>query len=182
MNYLQQNNRAFINALNIARNQQQQLYTNYKPKNMTNNMVFETELAAKKIHVEREFNAPVEKVWKAWTDAGQLDQWWGSKPWVTKSKSMDFTVGGDWLYAMVGPDGQEHASQSTFMAIENGSRFAANTGVGHWDNKFVALGDKSKVVIDITFDDEATITMLTNMGFEGGTAMSFAQLDEFLNA
>jgi hypothetical protein len=32
---------------------------------MTNNFFFEPDLAAKKIHVVREFNAPVEKVWKA---------------------------------------------------------------------------------------------------------------------
>ncbi len=36
---------------------------------MTNNFVFEKDLSAKKIHVVREFNAPVEKVWKAWTDS-----------------------------------------------------------------------------------------------------------------
>ena len=35
--------------------------------------LFEKDLAAKKIHVEREFNAPVEKVWKAWTDPGLLE-------------------------------------------------------------------------------------------------------------
>lgn len=35
---------------------------------MTNNFVFETDLAAKKTHIAREFNAPIEKVWKAWTD------------------------------------------------------------------------------------------------------------------
>lgn len=147
---------------------------------MTNNFVFETDLAAKKFHVVREFNAPIEKVWKVWTDADLLEKWWGSKPWVAVTESMDFTVGGVWLYAMVGPEGQKHESQAKFTAIENGSRFAADTGVGHWDNKFVAVGDKTKVVIDISFDDEATVKMMVEMGFESGTAMSLNQLDELL--
>lgn len=161
---------------------------------MTNNFVFETDLAAKKIHVVREFNAPIEKVWKAWTDPDLLEKWWGPKPWVAVTKSMNFTVGGVWLYAMVGPEGQKHWSNAKFTAIENGSRFAADTvfsdengtvapgaPVGHWDNKFVVIGNnKTKVVVDVSFDDESTIKMMVEMGFEGGFTMGLNQLDELL--
>jgi uncharacterized protein YndB with AHSA1/START domain len=160
---------------------------------MTNNFVFEKDLAAKKIHVVREFNAPIEKVWKAWTDPDLLEKWWGPKPWVAITKLMDFTVGGVWLYSMVGPDGQKHWSHVKFTAIENGTRFATDcvfsdengtvapdAPVGHWDNKFVALGDKTKVVIDISFDDESTIKMMVEMGFEGGFTMGLNQLNELL--
>jgi uncharacterized protein YndB with AHSA1/START domain len=160
---------------------------------MTNNFVFEKDLAAKKIHVVREFNAPIEKVWKAWTDPDLLEKWWGPKPWVAVTKSMDFTVGGVWLYSMVGPEGQKHWSYVQFTAIENGSRFAADTTfcdengtvapgapIGHWDNKFVAVGDKTKVVVDISFDDESAIKMMVEMGFEGGFTMGLNQLEELL--
>ena len=47
---------------------------------MTNNFVFEKDLAAKKIHVVREFNAPVETVWKAWTDPDCLKNGGGRNP------------------------------------------------------------------------------------------------------
>jgi uncharacterized protein YndB with AHSA1/START domain len=155
---------------------------------MTNNFVFEKDLTAKKIHVVREFNAPVEKVWKAWTDPDLLEKWW-----VAKTKTMDFTVGGAWLYSMVGPEGQEHWSYVKFTAIENGSRFAADSvfsdengivapgsPLGHWDNKFVATGNKTKVVVDLHFDDEATMKMMVEMGFEGGFTMGLNQLEELL--
>jgi len=160
---------------------------------MINNFVFEKDLAAKKIHVVREFNAPVEKVWKAWTDPALLEKWWGPKPWAAITKSMDFTVGGTWLYYMAGPEGQKFWSNVKFTAIENGSRFAADAAfsdengditpgapVGHWDNKFVGLGDKTKVVVDLSFDDEAAIKMMVEMGFEGGFTMGLNQLDELL--
>jgi uncharacterized protein YndB with AHSA1/START domain len=162
---------------------------------MINNFVFEKDLAAKKIHVVREFNAPIEKIWKAWTDPDQLQKWWGPKPWVAVTKSMDFTVGGIWRYSMEGPEDQKHWSYVKFTAIENGSRFAADTvfsdehgtvptdaSLSHWDNKFVAVGDKTQVVIDISFDDEATIKMMVEMGFEGGFTMGLNQLDEALAA
>lgn len=160
---------------------------------MTNNFLFEKDIAAKKIHVVREFNAPIEKVWKAWTDPDLLEKWWGPKPWVAITKSMDFTVGGVWLYCMVGPGGQKHWSHVKFTAIENGSRFAADTAfsdengiispgasVGHWDNKFVAVGDKTKVMVDISFDAEEIMKMMVEMGFEGGFTMGMNQLEELL--
>jgi uncharacterized protein YndB with AHSA1/START domain len=162
---------------------------------MINNMIFEKDLAAKKIYIVREFNAPVEKVWKAWTDPNLLEKWWGPKPWVAKTKSMDFKVGGAWLYAMQGPDEQKHWSIVKFTAIEDGARFSADAifcdedgnltpgaPVGHWDNKFVAAGDKTKVVVDLTFDSEADIKMLVEMGFEGGFTIGLNQLDELLAA
>jgi len=160
---------------------------------MTNNFLFEKDLDAKKIHVEREFNAPLEKVWKAWTDPALLEKWWGPKPWVAKTKSMDFTVGGVWLYAMEGPEGQQHWSRVTFTAIEEQSRFATDVvfsdengnaapgaPVGHWDNKFAAAGNKTKVVVDLSFDEAADLKMLVEMGFEGGFTMGLNQLDELL--
>ena len=106
---------------------------------------------------------------------------------------MDFTVSGAWLYYMEGPAGQIHWSYVKFTAIEVGSRFAADAvfsdengnaapgaPVGHWDNKFVAIGDKTKVVVDISFDDDATIKMMVEMGFEGGFTMGLNQLEELL--
>ena len=162
---------------------------------MTNNFVFEKDPATKKIHVVREFNAPIAKVWNAWTDPGILEKWWGPKPWVAKTKSMDFKVGGAWLYAMEGPEGQKHWSNVTFTAIEPKNRFAADAvfsdehgnaapdaPVGHWDNKFVAVGDKTKVVVDLSFDEEADFKMLVEMGFEGGFTMGLNQLDELLGS
>ena len=38
--------------------------------------IYKKDLDNKKIYVTREFDAPVEKVWRAWTEPGLLDQWW----------------------------------------------------------------------------------------------------------
>ncbi len=53
--------------------------------------------ANKKLIVVREFDAPLEEVWKAWTDSNILDKWWAPKPWKAKTKTMDFREGGLWL-------------------------------------------------------------------------------------
>ena len=92
---------------------------------MTNNFVFEPNLAAKEIYISCEFSAPVEKVWKAFTEPDLIEKWIAPKPWTAKTKVMDFTVGGIWLYAMVGPEGQKHWSYAEFTAIETGSAISS---------------------------------------------------------
>jgi uncharacterized protein YndB with AHSA1/START domain len=161
---------------------------------MPNDFEFEADLAAKKIHVVREFNAPVEKVWKAWTDPDLLEKWIAPKPWTAETKIWSFTVGGVWLYAMVGTEGQRHWVYAEFTAIEDGRAFSTtgmfcdadgNPDAGkpksYRDTKFSSIaGNRAKVESVITFDDESTIKWFVEGGFKEGTTMSLAQLDELL--
>jgi len=76
---------------------------------MNNNLQldFTVDKAAKTIYVTREFDADLSLVWDAFTKAEILDQWVAPKPFVAKTKFMDFKVGGQRLYAMVSPEGHE---------------------------------------------------------------------------
>jgi len=161
---------------------------------MTNNFVFETDLDAKTIHIVREFNAPIEKVWRAWTEPDLIEKWIAPKPWTAKTKIMDFTVGGIWLYAMVSPEGQKHWTRIEFTAIENGSSISStnmfsdedgNTVAGaaksYTETKFSSIdGNKTKVDVVKTFTDVATVKRFAEMGFKEGTIMGYNQLDELL--
>jgi uncharacterized protein YndB with AHSA1/START domain len=161
---------------------------------MTNHFVFEADLAAKKIHVVREFNAPVEKVWRAFTEAELLERWIAPKPWTAKFKTLDFTVGGISLYAMISPEGHKHWVYDEFTDIADGSAIST-VGVGcdgegnpntdgpksYKDTKFVFIeGARTIVYTVITFEDEATIKWFVKGGFKEGTIMTFEMLDELL--
>ena len=61
---------------------------------MTNKFEFEANIAAKKITMSREFNAPVEKVWRAFTEPELLAKWIAPKPWSVENHTLDLTVGG----------------------------------------------------------------------------------------
>lgn len=67
--------------------------------------------------VNREFAAELSLVWDAFTKKEILDQWWAPKPWLSKTKRMDFKVGGRRFYAMVSPEGQEHWGIQDFTSI-----------------------------------------------------------------
>ncbi len=164
----------------------------------TENFVFETDIPAKRMHIVREFNAPVEKVWKAWTKPNLLEKWWSPKPNVAKTKTMDFTVGGTWLFAMLTPDGNQHWLCVKFTSIENakligttavfcdanGNIIEDNKSNWHRKTKFQAIeGNRTKIEIDITFDDEDTMRKkLADGFFQKGTEISYNQLDELIDS
>jgi len=163
---------------------------------MTNNFVFDTDLSSKTIHITREFNAPVEKVWKAWTEPALLEKWIVLKHWTAETKTMDFTVGGVWLYAMVSPEGQKHWVYAQFTAIEDRTSIST-TGMfcdgdgnpildgpkSYRETKFSSLdGDRSKIDMLITFEEESTIKMFVDGGFKEGISTTLDHLDELLTS
>ena len=88
-------------------------------------MNFTVDKENNKLVVEREFAAPLSNVWAAFTQSELLDQWWAPKPWQARTKSMDFREGGYWLYAMVGPEGEEHWGRMDYKTINPESNFSA---------------------------------------------------------
>jgi uncharacterized protein YndB with AHSA1/START domain len=53
--------------------------------------------------VTRAFDAPVERVWKAWTDPEHVMQWWGPHRFTSPSAKMDFREGGTSIVCMRAP-------------------------------------------------------------------------------
>lgn len=149
--------------------------------------------ANKKLIVVREFDAPLEEVWRAWTDSEVLDKWWAPKPWRAETKTMDFREGGFWLYCMVGPDGPGMWCRADFTKVvpnksysgddafcdENGNITHDIPGM-HWDSKFSATDTGTKVEVEITFASDADMQKIIEMGFEEGFTAAHGNLDEVL--
>jgi uncharacterized protein YndB with AHSA1/START domain len=54
----------------------------------------------KEITLERTVDAPLEKVWKAWTDPKELKQWWGPNDVTIPEVTVDLKVGGKFYIVM----------------------------------------------------------------------------------
>src|SRR5688572_15941050 len=65
--------------------------------------------------INRVFDAPVEVVWRAWTEPDQAKKWWGPKNFTAPTIQIDFRVGGKYLFCMrgAGPDGKVQDFWST---------------------------------------------------------------------
>jgi len=144
-----------------------------------------------RINVEREFAAPLADVWLAWTTSEILDKWWAPKPWKARTKSMDFSVGGYWLYAMIGPQGEEHWSRADYKSItpfesfsgedafcdENGNISDNHLG-SFWTYQFTDQLDQTLVSIEIKYAELSDLEANLEMGFKEGLTAGMENLDE----
>lgn len=162
---------------------------------MKNNLEFDFSVDREKktITVKREYAAGVTLVWDAHTKSELLDQWWAPKPWKASTDSMDFSNGGSWKYAMVGPEGEEHHAIAEFSNIRPQQGYTAsdafvnadgsiNTDLPQatWDMTFSPKGDNTLVQTVIQYNSEEDIEVILQMGFKEGLSMGMDQLDELL--
>ncbi|HMV09427.1 MAG TPA: SRPBCC domain-containing protein [Cyclobacteriaceae bacterium] len=146
------------------------------------------------VTVRKEFAAPQKLVWDTFTKADLLDQWWAPKPWLSRTKEMEFKKGGRRLYAMVSPDGSQEGwaiqSYTSVSPISNFKYFDAfcdkegnvkpEDPGSDWNLNFTEKNGVTTVDIMIqckTLEDmEATM----KMGFKEGFTMTLNSLDELL--
>jgi uncharacterized protein YndB with AHSA1/START domain len=67
--------------------------------------------------VTRQFDAPVERVWQAWTDPEQVMRWWGPYGFMSPLARMDVREGGASLVCMRSPEGQDFYNTWTYRHI-----------------------------------------------------------------
>ena len=162
---------------------------------MINNLLFDfsVDKAAKKVFITREFDAGLALVWDAFTKAEILDQWTAPKPFVARTKFMDFKVGGRRFYAMVSPDGRENWAIQKYISISPKTNFKMFNAFADkdenpqlpgsdWDYTFSEKGGKTKVSITIYNESLERMEKMIEMGFTEGYKASLSNLENLLAA
>ncbi len=160
---------------------------------MKNNLLFDftVDKAAKTVFITREFDADLSLVWDAFTKAEILDQWVAPKPWTSKTKFMDFKVGGRRFYAMVSPEGQERWAIQKYTSISPKTNFKLFNAFAdkdenpelpgsEWDFNFSQQNGNTKVSITIYNESLARMEKMIEMGFKEGYTMTMKNLEELL--
>jgi uncharacterized protein YndB with AHSA1/START domain len=160
---------------------------------MKNDLLFDftVDKAAKTVFITREFDAELSLVWDAFTTAEMLDQWVAPKPWTSKTKFMDFKVGGRRFYAMVSPDGLERWAIQKYTSISPKTNFKMFNAFAdkdenpelpgsEWDYTFSEQNGKTKVTIIIYNESLARLEKMIEMGFTEGFKMSMNNLENLL--
>jgi uncharacterized protein YndB with AHSA1/START domain len=73
----------------------------------------------------RTFDAPLERVWSAWTDGDRISQWWGPRGFSVPVADVDFREGGTSLICMRAPEdfgGQLFCNTWTYSKIDKHDR------------------------------------------------------------
>lgn len=162
---------------------------------MNNNLLFDftVDKTTKTVFINREFSAELSLVWDAFTKPEILDQWWAPKPWTSKTKHMNFEVGGRRFYAMVSPEGLERWSVQKYTSITPKTNFKYLNAFAdatenpelpgsEWDLNFSEQNGKTKVNISIYNESLERMEKMIEMGFKEGFTMTLNYLEELLSA
>lgn len=155
-------------------------------------MEFIVDKQAKTVYITKEFAAELSLVWDAYTKAELLDQWWAPKPMLSRTKVLDFEVGGRRFYAMVGPDGNERWVVQKYTSITPKTNFKFFNAFSDadenlqlpgsdWNFDFSEHDGQTKVSISIYNESlERMERIIADGGFRQGTEMQFENLEELL--
>ncbi len=154
-------------------------------------MEFIVNKETKTVLITEEFDAERDLVWDAYTKPELLDKWWAPKPWISRTKAMDFREGGRRFYAMVSPEGQEHWSIQKYTSITPKTNFKLFNAFADenenpdlpgsdWDLNFIEQDGRTKVSISIYNESLERLEKMIEMGFKEGFTMTTGQLKELL--
>lgn len=154
-------------------------------------MEFIIDKQAKTVSMTREFDADLDLVWEAYTTQEMLDQWWAPKPWMSRTKVMDFSVGGRRFYAMVSPEGAEKWSVQKYTSITPKSNFQFFNAFSdadenlelpgsEWNFNFSGNDEKTTVSISIYNESLERLERMLEFGFREGATAQLENLDELL--
>lgn len=162
---------------------------------MENNLLFDftVDKTIKTVFITREFAAELPLVWDAFTKAEILDQWVAPKPWSSKTKYMNFEVGGKRFYAMVSPEGIERWSIQEYTSISPKTNFKMFNAFAdqdenpelpgsNWDYSFSEENGLTKVRIIIKNDSLERLERMIEMGFVEGFKMTIDNLEKVLTS
>lgn len=68
--------------------------------------------------VDRIIDAPRDRIWRCWTDAALLKQWYCPKPWRIAEADLDLRPGGRFNVVMQGPDGERIDVKGIYLDIK----------------------------------------------------------------
>ncbi len=154
-------------------------------------MDFVVNKETKIVDITKEFDAPRDLLWDAYTKPELLDQWWAPKPFASRTKAMEFREGGKRFYAMVSPEGQERWILQKFTSITPKTNFKLFNAFADenenpqlpgsdWNFDFSEHGGKTTVHISIYNESLERLERMVEMGFKEGTEAQLQNLEELL--
>jgi uncharacterized protein YndB with AHSA1/START domain len=135
----------------------------------------------------RTFKAPVDLVYRAWTDPDLLVQWLGPRRLTMKVDEYDVRHGGSWRYVHIDEDGTEYGFRGVFHGepspdgVVQTFEFEGAPGHVQLDTAvFEANGNETVVHMNTVFQSVEDRDAMLRSGMESGWTESMERLDEVL--
>ena len=139
----------------------------------------------REIRIEREFDAPRDRVFAVYTDPELVPEWYGPHGTTAVVEEMDVRPGGRWRFSF--GDGDGHAFHGTYREVTPPERivqtFEWEGMPGHVSVEtatFEDLGDRTRVVTTSIFHTREERDGMLASGMEGGMNETYQRLDALL--
>lgn len=118
------------------------------------------------IVVDIDIDAPVARVWQAWTDPQQRVEWWGDDSmYRTTRMTSDLRVGGEWLVEGRGVDGKSFTVRGRYTRVD------APHALGFtWLPDYAPGLPETQVLVELVPTSRGTHVTVTHEGFPPGPA------------
>ena len=141
--------------------------------------------ADNQILITREFNAPPELVYRAWTTPELIKRWWSGDRGVVTSVHVDLRVGGTWRYVMTANGGFEVAFHGEYREIVPNRRIVSTEVYeGMPDAQaldtvtFTRKGEGTLVTVLVEHDSREGRDAHLNSGMEQGLQEALDHLED----
>lgn len=154
-----------------------------------NKMNLKAEPGKQEVVITRDFDAPRELVFKAFTDPKSIPQWWGPRAYATIVDKMEVRAGGLWRFINRDTAGNEYGFHGVYHSIEAPERLVYT---------FEFEGTPGHVLLEtVTFEEQDGKTKITDRsvyqsvedrdgmvqsGMESGSAETLDRLEELLTS
>ncbi|MCC5850481.1 MAG: SRPBCC domain-containing protein [Verrucomicrobia bacterium] len=128
---------------------------------MTDTPKYESTASGNTLILTRRLAAPRERVWAAWTEADQLAGWWGPEGFSSRVDQLDLRPGGQWRFAMIGPDGTEYPAKGVYQEIDPGKRIVSSDEFDEGLQEVLDIELPGTIRMTVDFAGEGTGTLLT---------------------
>ncbi|HEX5376890.1 MAG TPA: SRPBCC family protein [Solirubrobacterales bacterium] len=153
----------------------------------TNNPTTVTTPSDTEVRIEREFDAPRELVFEAYTDPELLTEWLGPRRLTMTVQEMDVRTGGSYRYTHADADGSyvffgEFREVDPPRLLVQTFQWEGNDAPPSVDRvEFEELdGDRTRIVVTGAFDSKESRDAILEAGMEKGVREGYEKLDELL--
>ena len=152
-----------------------------------NDTEVEADPALPTIVITREFEAPRDRVFRAYTDPDLLVQWLGPRRLTMTIDRFEPRSGGSYRYLHVDDDGSEYGFHGVFHEVRPEERIVQTFTYEGWPDgvsletaTFEDLGDRTRLRITCVYDSLESRDAMVASGMESGVREGYEQLDELL--
>jgi uncharacterized protein YndB with AHSA1/START domain len=143
------------------------------------------QLDNRELRATRNFHAPLELVYRMWTEPEHIVQWWGPRGFTNTIQKMDVRPGGEWLLIMHGPDGRDFPNHYLYEEVIPNQRLVLSHVNWPQHRKYVTFTEskgETQVSIRMLFDSVADHNkVVAEYGAAKGLIENLDKLQEHLS-